>query len=538
MALYKDGNVYRTYEEQVDHLTDAHRKQLTINDNVSKSLQDLTVAANLGGYNLVRFAFQKQGTFYKISNNVIYVENSGDIGDYVEISSNNANDIPAYGYFTAEKEITIVSFGDFSDNYTEISVHNVTKNIYENISVSLVAFDGTSLLDNDPMQHKKQLFNVLTDLAYGARTQYVSFDLNSDGVYNYVFIGTILQGDNGRSFYATNGTDFEIVKNAMELGDLILIAVDNPNIAAIPNAVRGQVYIYNGNNTFDLKGSILGLKGDKGDKGETGEQGIQGVQGVQGVKGEKGDKGDKGDPGDQGILIFTGVLNSPDELPVFSTTEVGDAYRVINTSGSIITYDLYFHAKNGTDWDIQPNWGGVKGDKGDKGDPGIQGIQGIQGVQGERGISATIQVGTVTTLEPEQDATVENVGTENAAIFNFGIPKGETGKVTGYVPHIIKITYENNVFYSIIHAPFSTQVTHNNFKSLAGNYMPVFGYAEFFSGKGVTVVPVIQIGWYTPAPTALLLGITGIEDGSKSTIYQNWDTIEVLDITYYVNASA
>ena len=440
MALYKDGNIYRTYEEQVDHLTDAHRKQLSINDNISKSLQDLTVAANLGGYNLVRFAFQKQGTFYKMSNKIVSVANSGDIGDYAEISSNNANDIPAYGYFTEENKITLSFLGDFSDNYTEISVHNVTKNTYETISVSLVEFDGTSLFDNDPMQHKKQVFNVLTDLAYGAKTQYVSFDLNADGIYNYVFIGTILQGNNGRSFYATNGTDFEIVKNAMEFGDLILIAVDNPNIPDIPNASRGQVYIYNGNNTFDLKGSILGVKGDKGDKGETGEQGIQGVQGVQGVKGEKGDKGDKGDPGDQGILIFTGVLNSPDELPLFSTTEVGDAYRVINTSGSIITYDLYFHAKDGTDWDIQPNWGGVKGDKGDKGDPGVQGIQGIQGVQGEKGISATIQIGTVTTLEPEQDATVENVGTENAAIFNFGIPKGKPANIPTLWEHKITIT--------------------------------------------------------------------------------------------------
>lgn len=385
MALYKDGNVYRTYEEQVDHLTIVHREQLNINDNVSKTLQDLTVAANLGGYNLVRFAFQKQGQFYKISNNVVAVANSGDIGDYAEITSNNINDIPAYGYFTAEKEITLSFLGDFSDNYTEIIVHNVTKNTYETISVSLVEFDGTSLLDNDPMRHKKQLFNVLTDLAYGTRTQYVSFDLNSDGIYNYVFIGTTLLGENGRSFYATNGTDFEIVKNAMELNDLILIAVDSPNIPDIPNAVRGQVYIYNGNNTFGLKGSILGVKGDKGDKGDRGEQGLQGVQGIQGNQGEKGDKGDKGDPGDQGILIFTGVLNSPDELPEFSTTEIGDAYRVINTSGSIVTYDLYFHAKNGTDWDIQPNWGGVKGDKGDKGEKGDKGDQGIQGIQGEKG---------------------------------------------------------------------------------------------------------------------------------------------------------
>lgn len=47
---------------------------------------------------------------------------------------------------------------------------------------------------------------------------------------------------------------------------------------------------------------------------------------------------------------------------------------------------------------------------------------------GEDGAAATIQVGTVTTLEPGEQATVENVGTENAAILNFGIPKGEQGE--------------------------------------------------------------------------------------------------------------
>lgn len=44
------------------------------------------------------------------------------------------------------------------------------------------------------------------------------------------------------------------------------------------------------------------------------------------------------------------------------------------------------------------------------------------------GDSATIQVGTTTTLSAGSNATVENVGTSSAAIFNFGIPKGEDGE--------------------------------------------------------------------------------------------------------------
>ena len=41
--------------------------------------------------------------------------------------------------------------------------------------------------------------------------------------------------------------------------------------------------------------------------------------------------------------------------------------------------------------------------------------------------TASVQVGTTTTLEPGQDATVSNSGTNKDAVFNFGIPKGDPG---------------------------------------------------------------------------------------------------------------
>lgn len=53
-----------------------------------------------------------------------------------------------------------------------------------------------------------------------------------------------------------------------------------------------------------------------------------------------------------------------------------------------------------------------------------------QYVRGEyaRGAAATIAVGSVSTLEPDQQATVRNSGTEGAAVFNFGIPRGVQGR--------------------------------------------------------------------------------------------------------------
>ncbi len=53
----------------------------------------------------------------------------------------------------------------------------------------------------------------------------------------------------------------------------------------------------------------------------------------------------------------------------------------------------------------------------------------ITGRKGDEGMAATIRVGQVTTLPFESEATVIIVGTDNAAVFSFGIPKGEGFKI-------------------------------------------------------------------------------------------------------------
>lgn len=382
MALYKDGNVIRTYEEQVDHLTKKHLEQIVINENVSADISALSVASNLGGYNLVRFAFEKSGTFYELSSWTGSV--TGDEGDYYEVSSGNEEDIPAYGYF-GKHGISHDYRGDFKFQYPQLTLRNVTKGLEFTVNARYLPFGGSSLMDYDPNAVKKQIFNVLDDLAYNSKTQYASFDLNRDGLYNFVYLGSTKPGRDGTNIYSTDGVSLQLIVNMISVNDSVLFASDNTTTLIDANAVTGDVYTYKGNNVWEKQGNIRGQVGATGATGATGEQGIQGVQGVQGIQGEKGDKGDKGDPGDQGILINTGVLNSPSELPPFANAVVGDAYRVINTSGTIVTYDLYFKAKGGTNWDIQPNWGGVKGDKGDKGDQGEQGVQGVQGIQGAKG---------------------------------------------------------------------------------------------------------------------------------------------------------
>ena len=65
--------------------------------------------------------------------------------------------------------------------------------------------------------------------------------------------------------------------------------------------------------------------------------------------------------------------------------------------------------------------------KGEKGDKGDQGDQGPAGNDGADGAAATIQIGQVTTVGPEEQASVTNVGTDTNAVLNFSIPRGERG---------------------------------------------------------------------------------------------------------------
>ena len=66
------------------------------------------------------------------------------------------------------------------------------------------------------------------------------------------------------------------------------------------------------------------------------------------------------------------------------------------------------------------------GQTGAKGDKGEQGDRGATGAKGANGAAATIVVKSTTTLSPGSQATVVNAGTSNAAQLEFGIPKGDT----------------------------------------------------------------------------------------------------------------
>lgn len=65
--------------------------------------------------------------------------------------------------------------------------------------------------------------------------------------------------------------------------------------------------------------------------------------------------------------------------------------------------------------------------RGQIGPTGPSGVDGRDGKDGVPGAAATIQVGAVTTGEPGTQAKVVNVGTDNAAVLQFTIPQGRPG---------------------------------------------------------------------------------------------------------------
>ena len=106
-----------------------------------------------------------------------------------------------------------------------------------------------------------------------------------------------------------------------------------------------------------------------------------------------------------------------------------------NVLSALMVNDIYTKMKNDV---IQ----GATGPQGPKGDTGAQGPQGEIGPQGPKGDpgepgpqgpkgpaggASTIQIGSVTTLDPGEKATVTNSGTDVDVTLNFGVPQGPKG---------------------------------------------------------------------------------------------------------------
>ena len=138
-------------------------------------------------------------------------------------------------------------------------------------------------------------------------------------------------------------------------------------------------------------------------------RGEQGIQGIQGVPGEQGEPGVPGKDGTS--FTVKGIFATLEELQqAHPTGEPGDAYAVGTDSDNVVYI-----------WDETGAWKSIGKLQ------GLPGEDGQDGAPGADGQAATITVGEVVTAEPGTPASVENTGTENAAVLKFTIPKGEPG---------------------------------------------------------------------------------------------------------------
>ena len=159
------------------------------------------------------------------------------------------------------------------------------------------------------------------------------------------------------------------------------------SISKLDNATKNANDLVDEINKKLENGDFIGPQGPIGPQGEPGKDGTNGIDGV-------------------GITTITSGQ---------ATEENGNTITPITvekTDGSSETFNV--SAKNGID--------------GKNGQNGKDGINGTNGIDGQDGITPNIQIGTVETLEPTEEATVTITGTDEEPLFNFGIPKGEKGE--------------------------------------------------------------------------------------------------------------
>lgn len=190
-------------------------------------------------------------------------------------------------------------------------------------------------------------------------------------------------------------------------------------------------------------------------KGEKGEPGNDGAQGPQGEPGEPGSDGAVPNlqvgtvttlnPGENATVVRD--PDSPDTAPVFhfgiprgqpgadgGATGGGaagsSAYEIAVEHGFSGSEEEWLQSLKGEKG--EPGNDGAQGPQGEPGEPGSDGAQGPQGEKGDPGNDGAvpdIQIGTVTTLNPGESATVvrDPDSPDTAPVFHFGIPKGQPG---------------------------------------------------------------------------------------------------------------
>ena len=234
-------------------------------------------------------------------------------------------------------------------------------------------------------------------------------------------------------------------------------------------------------------GDFIGPQGPIGPQGEPGKDGTNGIDGV-------------------GITTITSGQ---------ATEENGNTITPITvekTDGSSETFNV--SAKNGID--------------GKNGQNGKDGINGTNGIDGQDGITPNIQIGTVETLEPTEEATVTRTGTDEEPLFNFGIPKGDKGDPGEVTEDMLdNVVPKQNVKDSIININDALKYKNFDFKvdgaykqtTSDGSNLLDIDYSEFPKEQGELHVELNDDYSFTVTGTKTTTDWNNVSISLKTPIY-------------------
>lgn len=133
-------------------------------------------------------------------------------------------------------------------------------------------------------------------------------------------------------------------------------------------------------------------------------------------------------------------------------------------------------------------------------------VEAVVGTQGGTGNAATISVGTVSTGDAGSNASVTNSGNSGAAVFNFTIPKGDTGATGVEGPLNVQTAKTANYTFGSSDAP--GQLLIMNSGSARTFSIPTDATYNFPVGTQINILTIgsgaVNIAAVTPATTTVV----------------------------------